>query len=506
MGFGTIVPQACAFMLWLYRLLFLPVLLVMSPFYLRRMWRRGGYRENFRHRFGQFAPLSPKRPGVRRVWLQAVSVGEVLAVGPIIDALSGEPGVEIFLTTTTSTGYALAMEKHRAQVLGVGYFPLDFWAFSARAWRHIAPDVAVLTEGERWPEHIAQAARRGVPMVVVNARLSDRSFRRMQRVKSFVSPLFGGLTRILAASEPDAGRFRALGFAPEIITVTGNVKLDVAIPPLGDLEKTKLRRELGFAEGARVLLGSSTWPGEEEALLAAQRAARNAGVACALLIVPRHAERRGEIEMLLKKSGQSDHFSSRGAIVGEAEVAVADTTGELRQLAQLADVVFCGKSLLSHTDGQTPAEAAALAKAILFGPGMANFRQIARELSACGGARVVQNEAELAAVCTALLRDDVKRVAMAAAAHAWQQANQGAVARTLEILRSVLEVAFCVGRKINGSDFRANLSHGFFLEGYFWLCPNFFGQMHIQALSAEPFRIGQWPRLIVSSSLRLCLD
>jgi 3-deoxy-D-manno-octulosonic-acid transferase len=438
-GFGAIVSQAFAFMLWLYRLLFLPVLLVMAPLYLRRMRRRGGYRENFRNRFGRFAPLPPKRPGVRRVWLQAVSVGEVLAVGPIIEALAREPGVEIFLTTTTSTGYALALEKYRAQVLGVGYFPLDFWAFSARAWRGIAPDVAVLTEGERWPEHIAQAARRGVPMLVVNARLSDRSFRRMQRVKSFVSPLFGGLTHILAASEHDAARFRALGFAPETITVTGNLKFDVAIPPLGDLEKTKLRRELGFTGGARVLLGSSTWPGEEEALLAAQRAASKAGVACALLIVPRHAERRGEIETLLKKSGQPYHFRSRGAMTGEADVTVADTTGELRQLAQLADVVFCGKSLPPHTDGQTPVEAAALGKAILFGPGMANFRQIARELPACGGAQVVQNEAELAAVCTALLRDDAKRAAMAAAARAWQQANQGAVARTLEILRTVLK-------------------------------------------------------------------
>jgi len=425
-------------MLWLYRLLFPPVLLAMSPFYLRRMLRRGGYRENFCHRFGAFTALPPKRPGVRRVWLQAVSVGEVLAVGPMIEALAREPGVEVFLTTTTSTGYALAREKHGAQVLGVGYFPLDFLAFSARAWRHIGPDVAVLTEGERWPEHIAQAARRGVPLVVINARLSDRSFRRMQWVKASVAPLFGGLTRILAASEHDAGRFRALGFAPEKIMVTGNLKLDVVIPRLGEVEKAELRRELGLAEGARVLLGSSTWPGEEEALLAAQDAARQAGVAVALLIVPRHAERRDEIEALLKKSGRSYHFRSRGARVGQADVAVADTTGELRQLAQLADLVFCGKSLPPHTEGQTPVEAAALGKAILFGPGMANFRQIARELPACGGAQVVQNKAELAAVCTALLRDDAKRAAMAAAARAWQQANQGAMARTLEILREVI--------------------------------------------------------------------
>jgi len=274
-----------------------------------------------------------------------------------------------------------------------------------------------------------------VPALAVNARLSDRSFRRMRRVKFLVPVLFGGLTRVLAASEHDAGRFRELGFAAEKITVTGNLKLDVAIPPLSDAEKTQLRRELGLAADARVLLGSSTWPGEEDALLTAQQAVRETGVACALLIVPRHAERRDEIEALLKKSGRSHHFRSRGAAAGEVDAAVADTTGELRRLAQLADLVFCGKSLPPHTEGQTPVEAAALGKAILFGPGMANFRVIARELVACGGAQVVRDEAGLAAACAELLRDEAKRAAMAAAARAWQQANQGAVTRVLGIVR-----------------------------------------------------------------------
>jgi len=137
-------------MLWLYRLLFLPVLLAASPFYLRRMRRRGGYGRNFRNRFGSYDPLPPKRPGVRRIWLQAVSVGEVLAIAPLLEALGKDPTVEIFLTTTTSTGYALAREKYAGLVLGVGYFPLDFWMFSVRAWRRIGPDLAILTEGERW--------------------------------------------------------------------------------------------------------------------------------------------------------------------------------------------------------------------------------------------------------------------------------------------------------------------------------------------------------------------
>ncbi|MDE3084702.1 MAG: 3-deoxy-D-manno-octulosonic acid transferase [Verrucomicrobiota bacterium] len=423
-------------MLWLYRLLFAPMLLLLSPFYVRRMRRRGGYRENFKNRFGTFDPLPPRQPRVWRIWVQAVSVGEVLAVAPLLEELK-QAGIEVFLTTTTSTGYALAKEKYGALVLGVGYFPLDFWAFSARAWRSIAPDLAILTEGERWPEHIAQARRRGVPVVSVNARMSDRSFRRMKWIKFFVPGLLRSLTRVLAASEQDAERFRALGLAGKV-AVTGNLKLDVAIPALSEAEKAQLRRELGLAEGARVLLGSSTWPGEDEALLSARRAAEKADGPCALLLVPRHAERRGEIEALLKKAGESHHFRSRGAAPRCVEVAVADTTGELRRLTQLADLVFCGKSLPPHTEGQTPVEAAALGKAILFGPGMGNFRLIARQLMAAGAARMVQDEAELAAACRELLRDDEPRAAMAAAAYAWQQANQGAVARTLEILYAEL--------------------------------------------------------------------
>jgi 3-deoxy-D-manno-octulosonic-acid transferase len=157
-----------------------------------------------------------------------------------------------------------------------------------------------------------------------------------------------------------------------------------------------------------------------------------------LLLVPRHAERRGGIEPLLQESGFSFHFRSRGDAPGLVDVCVADTTGELRQLTQLADLVFVGKSLLPHTEGQTPVEAAALEKPILFGPGMGNFRQIARYLTEAGAARVVRDAGELAAESVALLQDAPRRAAMAAAARAWHEANQGAVARTLEVLREEL--------------------------------------------------------------------
>ena len=155
-------------MLWLYRILFPFVALVLAPGYLLRMRRRGGYRANFAQRFGALPALPPKRTGVPRVWLQAVSVGEMLAIGPILEGLRRD-GAEVYLTTTTSTGYRLAQEKYAGLVLGIGYFPLDWWPFSARAWRRLAPDLVILTEGERWPEHLQQARRRGVPVVSINA-------------------------------------------------------------------------------------------------------------------------------------------------------------------------------------------------------------------------------------------------------------------------------------------------------------------------------------------------
>ena len=249
-------------MLWLYRLLFLPVALLSAPYYGWRMRRRGGYGAHFGQRFGATPSLPAKRPGVKRVWLQAVSVGEMLAVAPLIEGLRRDPAVELYLTTTTSTGYALAAERYLAKgaVAGLGYFPLDFWACSARAWRAIQPDLVILTEGERWPEHLHQAARRGVPAVAVNARLSDRSFRRMRRLGPLARLLTRGLSHVLAASAGDAERFAAFGVAPERITVTGNLKLDVALPEVTAEEAGKLRRELGLGD-AKIVETKSDLPG-----------------------------------------------------------------------------------------------------------------------------------------------------------------------------------------------------------------------------------------------------
>lgn len=372
-----------------------------------------------------------------RVWLQAVSVGEMLAVEPILRALKAE-GVEVVLTTTTSTGYLVALDRCAALACAVAYFPIDWMPFSSRAWAAISPDLAVLTEGERWPEHMHQAARRGVPVICINARISDRSFARLRAFPAAARFVLGGITRLLAGSAQDAERFRALGFPPQRIAVTGNIKLDVDIPRLDAPARARLRGELGLPAASLVLLGSSTWPGEEAALVDALVSARARGVACALLLVPRHAERRGEIERLLGATALSFHLRSRGAAPAEVDVAVGDSTGELRDFTQLADLVFVGKSLAPHTEGQTPVEAAALGKPILFGPGMANFREIERDLLARGAARTVAGPAELSAQASALLLDRTARDAIADAAAGWRRDNGGGVEATLSAIRDAL--------------------------------------------------------------------
>lgn len=427
-----------ASMLWLYRVLFAPALILLAPHYLWRMRKRGGYRAKFGQRFGWQHALPEKTSGVRRIWLQAVSVGEVLAIAPLIERLVKGGGVEIYLTTTTSTGYQVANERYRSVVIGIGYFPIDWWPFSARAWRAIRPDLVILTEGERWPEHMHQAQRRGISVVCINARMSDRSFRRLRAMRRLSKLVLGGITRLLPGSAHDAERFEQLGFPRAQMFTTGNLKLDVRIAPLGGTERTTLRRELGLREGL-VVLGSSTWPGEERALIEAMRRTRRRGIACSLLLVPRHAERRVEIEREIADAGFAFHFRSRGAAPQTVDIAVGDTTGELRNLTQLADLVFVGKSLPPNEGGQTPVEAAALEKPLLFGPRMSNFRPIAGDLVACGAASEVGDAEALAEAVPALLADPIRRATMADAARKWQQANAGAVERTLRVIREELE-------------------------------------------------------------------
>jgi 3-deoxy-D-manno-octulosonic-acid transferase len=423
-------------MSWAYRILFPLLLIPALPYYFWRMLRRGGYGAGFSQRFGFFPSQGPKIPGKRRFWLQAVSVGEIEAIGPLLRRLQASGEAEIILTTTTSTGYCLAKERYADVAQAIGIFPADLWPCSALAWSRIRPDVVILVEGELWPEHLAQARARGVPAYLINGRISDKSFARHQRFGELSRYVLSHFKQIAAGSEEDARRFRVLGFDS---TITGNIKFDVASDaPMSAEGRVRLRAELGFGADPRtvVLLGSSTWKGEETALIKIIRELRAAGTDVRLLLVPRHSERRTEVAAEVSASGLDWHQRSSGGPVAPAGTIVhlADTTGELRRLTRAADLAFCGKSLTPHEGGQTPIECAAAGVAIVYGPRMSNFRDICRGLEKAKAASRAEDEAALAAGITRLCADERERREMGRNGAAWHQGNRGATERTLALL------------------------------------------------------------------------
>lgn len=426
----------------LYRILYLPTLILALPYYAYRMWRRGGYRRGFSNRFGRMRGVPEKRADVRRIWIQAVSVGELMAVAPLIRELSREARIEIVLTTTTSTGCRLLEERFAESTAWRGVFPMDFWWFSARAWKSLDPDLAVLMEGELWPEHIHQGWIRKVPVVLINARLSDRSFRRHRRMHSLGKPFFRKLAGILAGSQTDLDRFRRLGWIPrDRIEFSGNLKLDLdAEAPLSVEQRREGLKTFGnWPPDALVLLGSSTWPGEESALLDCLVQLQEDFPELRLLIVPRHAERRREIEEALKPSGIRMHFRSDAVSAPEGTlVYIADTTGELKQLTRFADIVLIGKSLPPNTGGQTPIEAASLGKALLLGPDMSNFRDVSKRLLRERAARRIADASELTEAVRECLVSPEARQEMGRKAEAFIAASRGATGRTAVFLKELI--------------------------------------------------------------------
>lgn len=424
-------------MIWIYRLLFLPMFLISCPYFFGRMIKRGGYAKDFSHRFGCVPVLPPRRNGVHRVWIQAVSVGETEAVAPLLRELKKRENVEVILTTTTSTAYKIIREKYADLVLAYACFPMDFWPFSAKAWRRFDPSVAVLMEGELWPEHLTQARSRGVPVFVLNARLSDKSFRRYRAVSRLSRWLLSQVKFFCAGTKNDFDRFKTLGVPAEKIAFTGNMKFDVAAGEIfSEADAAALKKELGFPADAPVLLGSSTWAGEEKMLLETFEEARKTMPALRLLICPRHAERRAEIASIFEKTSWKWFLRSRAKageidVPADADICVADTTGELRKLTHLAQLAFVGKSLPPNNGGQTPIECAALGVPVVYGPAMTNFKDVCRSLEDCGAAIRVHDAAEAKTQILSLLSDASAREKMGTAARTWHAGNQGATARVV---------------------------------------------------------------------------
>jgi len=427
-------------MRFIYNILFTIFFVLSAPFYFIKMWRRGNWRHGFGQRFARYSSkVKQSVTNSHVLWLHAVSVGEVNICTHLIRALEPRlPNVKIIVSTTTSTGMG-ELEKKLPRHIAKIYYPLDFRRAVSRAMRTLHPDAIVLMEAEIWPNFLWRARDSRIPVFLVNARLSEKSFRGYKRFGFLFRPLFSSLAGVGVQNESDAALLRELGCRPETVHVVGNLKFDAARVeerPVTDV--SILLRQLGVAPGSRLLIGGSTHAGEEIMLAEAARRLRLKFKDLFLILVPRHFERGKEVGEQLSQRGVK--FIYRTEISpetqlkpGEIECLLVNTTGELKYFYQPASVIFVGKSLTAQ-GGQNPIEPAALGKAVVFGPNMQNFQSIATAFVQGRGAVQVSDAAELETVCQELLLDEARRAELGRNALKVVRENQGSIERTVEII------------------------------------------------------------------------
>jgi 3-deoxy-D-manno-octulosonic-acid transferase len=382
--------------------------------------------------------------GGPRGWVHAVSVGEAIAAAPLVEGLARTyPSLPLVMTTVTETGARVVRERFGGLVTH-RFFPLDFPGAVRRAFDRIQPAFLICMETELWPNVLREAAARGVPVMIANGRLSDRSFRRYRAVRRLLGPVLEHVRVFAMQSEEDARRMMALGAHPERVVVTGNLKHDAPPDETGAVELW--RRLLGLAPGQRVWIAGSTHRGEEAAVLDAHRAARVTWPDLALILAPRHPERVPEVLALAASRGWSAVRRSQlprsarspGSTDGGAPpLIVLDTVGELAALYAVADVVFVGGSLVDR-GGHNMLEPALRGKPVLFGPHTSNFREAAGLLVEGGGGIVVRDPEALGAELRRLLSEPALRARVGAAAYAAAASRHGAVQATLDLVGRLL--------------------------------------------------------------------
>jgi 3-deoxy-D-manno-octulosonic-acid transferase len=371
------------------------------------------------------------RPHGPLVWIHGASVGEVLAAAALIEKLRAL-NIRILLTSGTVTSAAIVAKRFPADIIHQ-YVPYDSPRYVARFLDHWRPSLALFIESDLWPNLILSSAARRLPMVLINGRMSHRSFPRWRRVTATISALLGRFDVCLAQSDVDAERFTALG-SRNVVT-TGNLKLDVPAPPA---DAAKLERLMSVTRGRPIIVAASTHPGEEELLLAAHRALAGFFPSLLSVIVPRHAHRGEAIARAISASGLQVSLRSREQLPTAAtDIYLADTMGELGLFYRLAPIVFMGGSLVEH-GGQNPIEAIKLGASIVHGPHVFNFTDVYEALDGAGGARRADTQEALVKQLGQLLADPVARESSVAASERVVEQLGGALDRTLAALEPYL--------------------------------------------------------------------
>ena len=429
----------------LYNILFTVGFILSTPYYFWRMSRRGNWQENFPQRFGKYdAKFKQAITNRHMIWLHAVSVGEVNLCTQLIRALEPRlPNVKIIVSTTTTTGMGVLLKMLPLRI-GKIYYPVDCARCVNRALNLVHPEAIVLAEAEIWPNFLWRARELGIPVFLINARISDKSFRGYKRFAFLFRPLFASFAGVGVQNEADAARLRELGCRPEAIQIIGNLKFDAArLEDQSPLDVPALLRQLGVPSHAKIIVAGSTHAGEE-ALLAEQfQRLRVRFPDLFLVLVPRHFERARQVGKELADRGikfayRSEISGKTAYAPGETECLLVNTTGELKYFYQHATVIFVGKSLTAE-GGQNPLEPGALGKAMVFGPHMQNFVEISRNLVKKNGAVQVRDAGELEKVLGELLADEPRRTELGRNAIAVIRANEGGVNRTVKMILDQLK-------------------------------------------------------------------
>jgi len=409
------------------------------------MCRRGNWLKGFSQRFGQHDPrIKQALTNRQSLWLHAVSVGEVNICTQLIRAIEPRlPNAKIVVSTTTTTGMGELKSQLPTHISKI-YYPIDRRQYVARSLATVSPKAIVLVEAEIWPNFIWRAQALNIPLFLVNARLSERSYRGYKRFGFLFRRLFASFTGVGAQTDADAKRLIELGCRPEAVRVVGSLKFDAAkLDERTSINVPSMLAQLGVPTDAQLLVCGSTHAGEEALLAAMFLRLKPRFLKLFLILVPRHMERAREVNRELVSAGvksftRSDLSPQTQLAPNQVQCLLVNSTGELRHFYEHATVVFVGKSLTAE-GGQNPIEPGALGKPVLFGPNMQNFAESARNFVTNDAAIQVRDVAELETAVADLLSNPARREELGVNARKVVRDNLGAVERTTDMIVETID-------------------------------------------------------------------
>ncbi len=430
-------------MYYLYDILLILFFIIGFPFFLYKRLVEGKYREGIKERFGFIPSYLKHLKEERPVWIHAVSVGEVMATAPLVERLKGEyPRIKIVLSTVTSTGNRVARSRIRG-VDYVIYFPFDLSLIVKRVIGFINPRLVIIFESEIWPNFLRYLKYKGIPVLILNGRISQKSYRRYRLLKRFFKKVLDNVSCFCMQSYKDSERIIGIGAERDRIVVVGNIKYDQLKEELNPEDIKRFRESLGLNEKRPIFIAGSTHRGEEGIIMEVFNELRKEFGDLFLILAPRHPERVREVISLVERYGykyikRSEFLEIPPNLEDERDILILDTVGELGKIYGVGDIIYVGGSLV-NSGGHNILEPAVYRKPVIFGPYMHNFEDIARELKENGGGIEVKGREELVEEVKKLLKDRDLRERLGELAYESIKKNRGVIERSMEVVRDYIE-------------------------------------------------------------------